>query len=290
MQGGRSSSISGGAHSTGESVCVYDSSAYFIRDVVTGREVLIFGDVEPDSISLSPRNLHIWQEAAPKIAAGNLAAIFIECSYDDSQSVDRLFGHLTPRFIAEEMNALAAEVTSARATLLQERELADKTGSVDKKKRKREGDDGLLGKRKPSTQQRPLITSAAGNGVSNQATDDPVSPKTLRPPGRNGSGSFLEDGAGGPGILDTPHVATPTAELSLRDVETSTPATPQSVSALRVPLPLKGLRVVVIHVKEKQNDEEPAGETILAELLEHERDAQLGVEYSVSAEGQSIYL
>ncbi len=43
------------APSPGESICVYNSSAYFVRDVATGREILMFGDVEPDSVSLSPR-------------------------------------------------------------------------------------------------------------------------------------------------------------------------------------------------------------------------------------------
>ncbi|KAH8879142.1 hypothetical protein GQ53DRAFT_622090, partial [Thozetella sp. PMI_491] len=272
-----------------QSVCVYDSSAYFLRDMATGREILIFGDVEPDSISLSPRNLQIWQEAAPKIVAGNLAAIFIECSYDDSQSVDRLFGHLTPRFIVEEMNALAGEVAATRLVQLQEKELADRINASDKKKRKREGDDGLLGKRKPSSQVRPTVATPTENGVSNNPpTDDPVSPKTLRPPVRvsSGSGSLPEDGP----MLDTPHLATPTAELSLREAELSTPVTPLSAPAETIPLPLKGLRVVIIHVKERQTDGEPAGDVILAELEEHEKDAQLGVEYSVSSEGQSIYL
>jgi hypothetical protein len=40
-----------------ETHCVCDSSAYFIRDIVTGREVLMFGDVEPDSVSLQPRSM-----------------------------------------------------------------------------------------------------------------------------------------------------------------------------------------------------------------------------------------
>jgi hypothetical protein len=75
-----------------EEKCVYDSSAYFIRDMATAREVLIFGDVEADSISLSPRNIGIWKEAAPKIALGKLSAIFIECSYLDQASDDYLYG------------------------------------------------------------------------------------------------------------------------------------------------------------------------------------------------------
>lgn len=36
--------------------CVYNSSVFFIRDSATGKEILVFGDVEPDSVSLSPRN------------------------------------------------------------------------------------------------------------------------------------------------------------------------------------------------------------------------------------------
>lgn len=77
-----------------------DSSAtYFIRDSATGKELIIFGDVEPDSISSNPRNKRIWQQAAPKIVSGNLSGIFIECSYDDSRDEDMLFGHLSPRYL-----------------------------------------------------------------------------------------------------------------------------------------------------------------------------------------------
>ncbi len=95
---------------SGDKVCVYDSSAYFIRDISSSREVLIFGDVEPDSISLSPRNHQIWTDSAPKIVRGDLRAIFIECSYDERQSDDTLFGHLCPRFLMEELQALATQV------------------------------------------------------------------------------------------------------------------------------------------------------------------------------------
>ena len=119
-----------------ERMCVYDSSAYFIRDIATGKEVLIFGDVEPDSISLSPRNKHVWSEAAPKIASGQLRGVFIECSYDDSRSDDLLFGHLAPRFMIEEMKSLANEVRKHR----------------EGRKRKREGNGDTLenSRRKPT--------------------------------------------------------------------------------------------------------------------------------------------
>lgn len=60
-----------------------ESSAFFIREQHSGREIIIFGDVEPDSISVEPRNKRVWEAAAPRIASGKLRAIFIECSYTD---------------------------------------------------------------------------------------------------------------------------------------------------------------------------------------------------------------
>ena len=422
--GGRASSISGG-HSAGESVCVYDSSAYFIRDVATGREVLIFGDVEPDSISLSPRNQQIWQEAAPKIAAGKLAGIFIECSYDDSQSIDRLFGHLTPRFIAEEMTVLAAEVSAARLAMQQEKHVStpmDRSQSTghgsDKKKRKRDSTDDqlLLSRRKAatptphggmSTPSRSSTTSYPVHLTPNTTffPEDPVSPKTVKPtshvpPRRVGSGTTSTSTFSGHGSLhsddltnstnststgamgsalnktgagsyfDSPHLATPTAELTLHDLgdlSAAGPATPLSLnnggslppSIMQMPastfhhepspmsmpsimdaptevdgvlpaddydvsmglipqseveegesvgcnghhsvgemdkgklvelLPLRGLKVVIIHVKDKLNDGPRAGDVILQELVEHERELRLGCEFLVSEAGQDLYL
>ncbi|KAI0840404.1 cAMP phosphodiesterases class-II-domain-containing protein [Hypoxylon sp. FL0890] len=237
-----------------ESVCVYDSSAYFIRDGISGREVLMFGDVEPDSISLSPRNLGVWQEAAPRIAKGNLAAIFIECSYDDSQTDDRLYGHLTPRYIIQEMKTLAAEVESVRQTPVK---------LEPNKKRKRELEE--TGRR-------------TNRAIARSGGDDrPVSPKSTRPQRNSGSAPVPSENG-----FDTPRIATPTAEMSLRDFESS--ASPPFTS----PNPLKGLKVVIIHVKEKLTDGEPPGDTILSELLEHEKEAQLGCEFIISKYGQSL--
>ncbi|KAI1500396.1 cAMP phosphodiesterase class-II [Biscogniauxia marginata] len=237
-----------------ESFCVYDSSAYFIRDAATGREVLMFGDVEPDTISLTPRNLVVWQEAAPRIANGNLAAIFIECSYDDSQTDDRLFGHLTPRYIIQEMKVLAAEVEMVRQTPLR---------LEPNKKRKREAED---------TSRRTNRAAARSGG-----DDHPVSPKSTRP----SKGPASDYG------FDTPHIATPTAEMSLKEFES------RPIPHLMMPQSsnhLKGLKVVIIHVKEKLSDGEPVRDTILYELREHEKEAQLGCEFIISSMGQSFML
>jgi cAMP phosphodiesterase len=235
-----------------ERVCVYDSSAYFIQDSNHTREVLIFGDVEPDSLSLSPRNFYIWREAAPKIAAGTLAAIFIECSYDDSQGNDRLFGHLKPVFVMEELRALAAEVDGVR-----------KSPEVISKKRKRASTINDAPRQNPSK-----------NGP---APDEPVSPKTIKSPTMPGELSFKS--AATP---DTPHLATPTNELSLRDVEPHSPTQTEE-------RPLEGLKVVIIHVKDRLLDEIDTGTAILEQLEAYEENEQLGCEFVISKAGQSFY-
>ncbi len=265
------------SHET-ERVCVYDSSAYFIQEQTTRREILIFGDVEPDSVSLSPRNLHIWQEAAPKIAAGTLNAVFIECSYDDAQGNDRLYGHLKPVFVMEELRALAAEVDVAR-----------KQRALESKKRKRaslseQGRDRGGGGR---------ITSAAvaSRACASAAAEDPVSPKSLKPSMRETSADVVMRTGGGDERADTPHIATPTADLSLHDDDGGAMALPvAAANTATSPRPLKGLKIVIIHVKETLSDGPPRGDVILKQLQDYEEEAQLGCEFVISKSGQSFYL
>ncbi|KAM3499322.1 hypothetical protein MY10362_007411 [Beauveria mimosiformis] len=243
-----------------ERVCVYDSSAYFIQEQTTRREILIFGDVEPDSVSLSPRNLHIWQEAAPKIASGNLPAIFIECSYDDSQSNDRLYGHLKPVFVMEELRVLAAEV-----------EVARKLRALESRKRKRLSISEERRDRGPNAAPRKPAF----------ATEDSVSPKSLRP-------SLRATEVRTTGGMDTPHIATPTEELSLHDADFGTVTMPMSATSLS--RPLRGLKIVIIHVKETLSDGPAPADVILEQLQDHEEEAQLGCEFIISKAGQSFYL
>ncbi|KAJ2916824.1 hypothetical protein MD484_g3579, partial [Candolleomyces efflorescens] len=91
----------------------YESSAFFIRHDLTGTEFLFFGDVEPDSISSTPRSIHVWRAAAPKIPE-TLRAIFIECSYPSGRPDSQLYGHLTPEYLLEELIVLATEVRKIR--------------------------------------------------------------------------------------------------------------------------------------------------------------------------------
>ncbi|PTB46183.1 uncharacterized protein TrAFT101_004344 [Trichoderma asperellum] len=241
--------------------CVNDSSAYFIREETYEREVLIFGDVEPDSISLSPRNLLIWQEAAPKIAAGKLAAVFIECSYTDAQPDERLFGHLKPAYLIEEMQVLATEV-----------EIARKARALESKKRKRDAEEDAQVQRK----------KAPPTSMQSPGSDDPVSPKSANPFNMPSEYYFEAKPDS-----DTPHIATPTGELSLDEFGVPNLVVPPPIHAVKKPL--EGLKVVIIHVKETLADGPEAGDSILQELIEHEQEAQLGCEFIISKPGQSFY-
>ncbi|RXW24905.1 hypothetical protein EST38_g950 [Candolleomyces aberdarensis] len=91
----------------------YESSAYFIRHDLTGTEFLFFGDVEPDSLAATPRSVHVWRAAAPKIPE-TLRAVFIECSYPSGRPDSQLYGHLTPEYLLEELITLATEVRKLR--------------------------------------------------------------------------------------------------------------------------------------------------------------------------------
>ncbi len=88
----------------------YESTAYFIRDEISKNYILIFGDVEPDSISSSNLNDLIWEKASNLIINNKLSAIIIECSYFDEPDIDKLFGHLSPCYLIDELENLNEKV------------------------------------------------------------------------------------------------------------------------------------------------------------------------------------
>lgn len=230
-----------------ERICVYDSSAYFIRDIATGKEILIFGDVEPDAISLSPRNKHVWSEAAPKIASGQMRGIFIECSYDDSQSDDTLFGHIAPRFMIEEMKSLAHEVKKCKES----------------KKRKREGnsDTSVNPRRKstwPAGDSSPQVSPRSGR--TRRSIDFEITQA-------DGTNELLEEDEAEE-TMDHDHA------LPIR-----------SSSELL----LKGVKIVIIHMKEKLIDGPAIGEIILKQLKDYEAEARLGCEFVIAKVGEAMY-
>ncbi|KAF2431600.1 hypothetical protein EJ08DRAFT_182397 [Tothia fuscella] len=132
---------------------VVDSTAFFIRADRTGKEILMFGDVEPDSLSLLPRTHYVWSEAATKIVNGLLTGVFIECSYSDTQDDKVLFGHLAPRHLIQELQNLADLVVEKK------RETSSAVG------RKRKRTNTSLGPT-PDENRRPSRTRT-GNGHHN---------------------------------------------------------------------------------------------------------------------------
>ena len=241
-----------------------DSSAFFLRDDHTGQEVLIFGDVEPDSLSLSPRNSQVWSDAASKFTAGVLTGLLIECSYDDSQSDETLFGHLAPRHLIAELKELAKKVKCLRP----------REQEPSQRKRKRYSNGTNIREGFETTSRTGRTPSQSGRRTRRQ-TVSPATPASL----------VSED--------SKTHEATLSAKELKVNVPESIHETAQSsgkASRAWVCGPLKGLQVIIIHVKETLKDGLEPGETILAQLQQAEKAEQLGCTFSISRAGASIWL
>jgi cAMP phosphodiesterase len=253
--------------------CVVDSSAYFIRAEQhyapeMGREILIFGDVEPDDLSELPRNQVIWAEAAPKIISGVLKAVFLECSYCNAQPDERLYGHLNPKFLISEMVHLADMVTEQRR-----RDSAGgtpnspaQTGHERERKRKRVS-MGVSGPPPPSV---PL------RGMQSVDEDNIFDGPTAVAEGNRSNGNGVST----------------TDDASLSTVEPSTHQA--AVNSSSHYGPLHGLTVVIIHVKDKLEDGPLLGDIILDELKAGaaemaEKGKPLGCDFIISKSGESYW-
>lgn len=260
--------------------CVIDSTAYFIRAESSHhapcKEVLMFGDVEPDSISLSPRTAHIWAEAAPKIASGILTGIFIECSYTNAQGDPVLYGHLAPRHLIAELQNLAELVKEAKKEHEKEREEARKG-----RKRKRAsygllaaGDGTVPGTaRKASKTRGPQVAKDTDDEIMTDYASSPT------PGGRSATGTHTPAHPSAPAALNLSSVS---AEHS------------KALLSAAFDAPLKGLKIIVIHVKDTLADGPLVGDSILQELREGEKALAeqgkgLGCIFEVSKSGDSYW-
>ena len=91
-----------------------DSTAFFITHKGHDRDVLFFGDVEPDCVSKAPRNRQVWSHAAERFAEGRLNAIFLECSFPRNHPTEFLYGHLSVEHLFDELRVLAQMVKRYR--------------------------------------------------------------------------------------------------------------------------------------------------------------------------------
>ncbi|KAL9094197.1 MAG: hypothetical protein Q9165_003612 [Trypethelium subeluteriae] len=280
------------AQSSGEE-CVIDSTAFFIRTTTAScgaaaeKEILVFGDVEPDSVSLNPRTARVWAEAAPKIAHGVLKAVFIECSYDDTQDDAVLFGHLAPRHLVNELVTLAQMVKTYQAEEAATATVTIGTATTTPNPMTQAGSD-VTRKRKRLPGEHSMSSPASTPRVG---FETPVAEgrKRSRSRGRGGGGMPAsrassrrksKDEIGKDQQHDGDYFSsTPQVEPADASLETTTP-------------PLAGLTVVVIHVKDTLRDGPLVGENILRQLKEHEarfaEDGQpLGCEFVISKTGAS---
>jgi cAMP phosphodiesterase len=269
--------------------CVVDSTAYFIRSEPTPttpkREILIFGDVEPDTLSLSPRTALIWAEAAPKIAAGILTGIFIEVSYTNAQGDAVLFGHLAPRHLLAELQSLADMVKESRKGHEREREEARQNR---KRKRASKTDalqlDGTLGERKAKSMNLMKGIDSPLSGTAPYTDDDVMTDYS-----RDATGTHTPN-PNSSSHHHNAHVAAPSAlNLSTVSAEHS-----RALLAAAFDSPLKGVKVVIIHVKDTLADGPLVGDQILKELKEgekelHDQGRGLGCVFEISKSGGSYW-
>ncbi|HMV10099.1 MAG TPA: 3',5'-cyclic-nucleotide phosphodiesterase [Cyclobacteriaceae bacterium] len=82
-----------------------ESTAFLVRN--GANYILYLGDTGSDRIEKSDNLNQLWKAIGPLIRDKKLKAIFIEVSFDNLQPENLLFGHLTPRLLTEELNALS---------------------------------------------------------------------------------------------------------------------------------------------------------------------------------------
>lgn len=256
-----------------------ESSAFFIRDHFSGSEIIVFGDVEPDSISLDPRNRRIWEVAAPKVASGDLRAIFIECSYDDSAEDCSLYGHLCPRHLVAELKVLASKVTDAYHP----------GAAANRKRRRRASSPGIDRGVSPRTKRMQSI-SGGRQRRSDAYLEQPSTNSRLE---RNDYFCETPDLAHGgvtPSCNGTPGTGDPDNDkIATNSLNNSNTTNIQPWPDLS-PFPLSGLSVYIIHIKEEMSDGPPPRDRILEQLRAHGEDARLGCKFYVPKRGEGIWI
>lgn len=246
---------------------IIESSCYFICDQYTGREVVIFGDVEPDRISKKPRNRKVWEAAAPKVASGTLRAIFIECSYADSVDDTYLYGHLCPRHLIEELSVLATKTEQIKQS-------KQETSTRDKRADNTEVRDMFLCKDRLLTQ--PYKATIAEDGRVNKLPFRTHTSNQSQP-----AINSKDDTA-----QDVNAARDKTAAACHHDSDSHSSTQIEDLSSL----PLCGLSIYLIHIKENLSEGPLSSEQILREVREKGATARLGCEFHVPKGGEAIWI
>lgn len=75
-----------------------------------GQSLLYLGDTGPDAVEGKGRLRALWMRVAPLVRDKTLRAIFLEASYPSDRPDEKLYGHLTPRWVNAELGVLASQV------------------------------------------------------------------------------------------------------------------------------------------------------------------------------------
>lgn len=86
-----------------------DSTAFLIERS-GGQGLLCFGDTGPDAVEKSDRLARLWDAVAERVRQRRLRAMVIETSFASDRPDDKLFGHLTPKWLLAELHALERRV------------------------------------------------------------------------------------------------------------------------------------------------------------------------------------
>ena len=301
-----------------------DSSAFFIRNDVTGQEIIVFGDIEPDSVSLLPRNHVVWDDAAPKFVNGSLKAIFIECSFDDSVRDTDLYGHLCPRHLIAELTFFAQRVLSVRKyekmnQIGEAEEVEPKPSRMDlqdppsptalKKKRKRALEVVGNGTSPSHIPQPAPETVGTGRSVSHTRRkvghSDPLAGRALSPLRQSEieADEYTSEGSlnRGRGPMSPPLVR---SQHQSQHVGRQASLTVDGAGSLHIAPPgkdtkpevkhmgdaLKGLAVHVVHIKDTLSDGPSQGDIILEQLRARGEESGLGCAFDVTSCGESIWV
>lgn len=81
-----------------------ESTAFLLES--DGDALLCFGDTGPDAVEKGTKMHDVWTAVAERARQKRLKAIVIEASYTSDRPDNLLFGHLTPRYVLEELRTL----------------------------------------------------------------------------------------------------------------------------------------------------------------------------------------
>lgn len=216
-------------------------------------------------MSLDPRNRRVWEVAAPKVAAGTLRAIFIECSYDDSIDDSSLYGHLCPRHLISELSILAVKV--------EEIQQAHQSATG---KRKRD-DSPHTDRLEMSPKSKRAQSIAQETEMTEVVPPSRVSTRSRARSGMNPNDSLCGTPAA---VQDEPSPGGRRDDVPLANDQRSDPNS----------FPLMGLSVYIIHIKDNLTDGPPPGDRILQELKAQGDAASIGCEFFIPKPGEGIWI